>query len=123
MNDDVEGLIAAIRDRPKDDAPRLILADLFEEPGREKEAELLRLDVELHRMGGMTVKNYKRRHEISMIFFRARRFRFSFPFPSMCQSWINKHFFPWTEDSEGSGLRAAHSRTVGQGSTRDPPTR
>jgi uncharacterized protein (TIGR02996 family) len=41
----------AVIDRPDDDAPRLVLADWFEENGEQARAEFIRVQVEIARLG------------------------------------------------------------------------
>src|SRR5262249_50637437 len=47
---DVEGLLAAIRADPEDDAPRLVFADWLEEDDQPERAELIRVQCEAARL-------------------------------------------------------------------------
>lgn len=57
---DFEDLLAGIRSRPDDDAPRLILADWLEENGQEERAEFVRIQVRL----GQWVADLKERETL-----------------------------------------------------------
>jgi uncharacterized protein (TIGR02996 family) len=67
----IEGFLAAIRDTPNDDLPRLIMADWFEEHGDAERAEFIRLQVERARverplceLGGFTPRPTRRELEL-----------------------------------------------------------
>lgn len=82
-NPDLLAFMAAIRDKPEDDAPRLIFADWLDENGEPEWAEYIRLALKIYRMDDVNINQEtlkelsQRQRELKVIGF-ARGWSFSF---------------------------------------------
>jgi uncharacterized protein (TIGR02996 family) len=78
MNDH-EALLRAICDNPDDDAPRLIYADWLDEHGDPRQAEFIRVQIELARRPGSEQREGQLKKRQEELFRELRKWRFAPP--------------------------------------------